>query len=200
MTPAGRGARFAFARKVSAKATVSVFQQSAGRTITGERLVARFANRATSFTWNGRATRRGRRVADGFYLVRYAIGRGAGADVRRVVLERRRGRFIKRADFHRRATCDALPSFKLERPVFGGRTNRALNVSFRLADPARATVTVLRGAKVVKRFGPTQRRAGVTQRVRLGAKGLPRGNYRVRISLTVAGGKALTLTLTTRRL
>lgn len=200
VTPAGSGARFAFTRKVSAKASVSVFQQSAGRTITGERLVARFTNKAASITWNGRATQRGRRLADGFYFVRYTIGRGSEADVRRVVLERRRGRFVKRADFYRRATCDALPSFKLERPVFGGRTDRALNVSFRLADPARVTVTVLRGTEVIKRFGPTARRGGVTQRLRLGAKGLARGDYRLRISLPVAGGKTLISTLVTRRL
>ena len=200
VTPAGRGARFAFTRKVRAKATVSVFQQSAGRTITGERLVARFTNRAASFTWNGRATQRGRRLTDGVYFVRYTIGRGAEADVRRMVLERRGGRFVKRADFHRRATCDALPSFKLERPVFGGRTDRPLAISFRLANPARVTVTVLRGAKVGKRFGPAQHRAGVTQHLRLGAKGLSRGDYRVRISFPVAGGKPLTLTLVSRRL
>ena len=200
VTPAGRGARFAFTRKVRAKAIVSVFQQSAGRTITGERLVARFTNRAASFTWNGRATQRGRRLTDGLYFVRYTIGREAEADVRRVVLERRGGRFVKRADFHRRATCDALPSFKLERPVFGGRTERALAISFRLANPARVTVTVLRGTKVVKRFGPTQRRAGVTQRLRLRAKGLARGDYRVRISIPVAGGGTLTSTLVGRRL
>ncbi len=200
VAPKGGGARFSFTRTIAGKATVSVFQQSSGRAITGERLVARFTNRTGAFTWNGRVNRRARRMADGFYVVRYTIGSGTGTDVRRVVLERRGGRFVKRADFDRRATCDALASFKLERPVFGGRTNRALNVSFRLAEAARATVTVLRGSKVVKRFGPTQRRADVTHRLRLGANGLPRGNYQVRISVPRAGGKPLTATLTARRL
>ncbi len=199
-TPTGRGARFAFTRKISAKATISVFQQSSGRRITGERLVARFTGKTGAFTWNGRATQRKRTVADGYYFARYEIGSGAAKDTRRVVLERRGGRFVKRADFYRRATCDALPSFKLERPVFGGRTNRALNVSFRLANPARVTVTVLKGTKVVKRFGPTQRRTGVTHRLRLDAKGLARGDYTVRISVPGSAGTPLTATLTARRL
>ena len=199
VTPIGRGARLAFTRNVRAAATISVFQQSAGRTITGERLVARFAGRTRSFTWNGRATRPGRRVVDGFYFVRFTIGGGASADVRRVVLERRNGRFVRRADFFRRATCDALPRFKLERPVFGGRTNRPLNVSFRLARAARVTVTVLRGTRVVKRFGPTRRGAGVTHRLRLPVTTrLARGNYSVRISLP--DGTPRTATLVARRL
>ena len=139
-------------------------------------------------------------MADGFYVVRYTVAGPRSTDVRRAVLERRKGRFVRRADYYRRATCDALPSFKTERPVFGGPTDRSLNVSFRLADPARVTVTVLRGTRVVKRFGPTQRRAGVTHRLRLGAKGLARGNYTVRISVPRAGTKALTAKLVTRRL
>ena len=198
--PVGRSVRFAFSRKIRAKATISVFQQSSGRSITGERLVARFVGKARSFTWNGKATRSKRVVADGFYFARYTIGSGKTKDIRRVVLMRRNGRFVKRSDFYRRATCDALPSFKLERPVFGGRTNRPLNVSFRLAKAARVTVTVLRGGRTIKRFGPTARRANVTQRLRLGSDKLARGNYTVRIAVPVSGGKTLTTALVGRRL
>ncbi|HWT91535.1 MAG TPA: M14 family zinc carboxypeptidase [Solirubrobacteraceae bacterium] len=196
----GRGVTLSLARKVSAAATVSVFQQSAGRQITGERLVARFANRTGTFTWNGRATQKGRTVTDGFYFVRFSVPVGGGqSDVRRVALQRTGGRFVVRPTFYRRATCDALESFKLERPVFGGPTNRALNVSFRLASPARVTVTVLKGTRTIRTLGPTNRRAGVTHRLRLDATGLARGEYRVRLS-AVVGGKTLTSVLTARRL
>jgi len=41
--PAGRGLRFAFARRVARPVTIDVFRVSAGRRVTGERLVARFA-------------------------------------------------------------------------------------------------------------------------------------------------------------
>jgi hypothetical protein len=196
----GRGVTLSLARKVSAAATVSVFQQSAGRTITGERLVARFANRTGTFTWDGKATQKGRTVRDGFYFVRFSVPVAGGqSDVRRIALQRTGGRFVVRPSFYRRATCDALESFKLERPVFGGPTNRALNVAFRLASPARVTVTVLRGSETIRKLGPTDRRAGVTHRLRLDATGLPRGTYRVRLT-AVVGGKTLTSTLATRRL
>lgn len=196
----GRGVRFAFARNVPQKATVSVFQQSAGRTITGERLVARFAGRAASFTWNGKANRGTRALGDGFYLVRYEVGSGKARDTRRIVLERRKGTFAARADSYRRASCDALPSFKLERPVFGGAKNAALKASFTLRNSAKVTLTVLRGKKVVKTFGPTTRPSKQTQRVTLPAKGLARGTYTVRISVPVTVGPPLVSTLTARRL
>jgi hypothetical protein len=116
-----------------------------------------------------------------------------------VTLRRSRGRFVKRPDFYRRATCDRLPSFKVERPVFGGRTNRPLNISFRVAQTARVRIQVLRGNRVVARRGPSTRRAGVTHRLRVDPKRLRRGEYRIRI--TVEGGaRPLTAVLVARRL
>ncbi len=195
-----RGVRFAFARNVKDTATVSVFQQSAGRTVTGERLVARFTKKGTSFSWSGKPNRGSRKLADGFYFVRYEVGAGSSRDVRRIVLERRKGKFVRRADFYRRASCDALPSFKLERPVFGGAKSTALKASFTLRNAARVTVTVLKGKKVVKTFGPITRPSKKTQRVSLPAKGLARGTYTVRISVPVTVGPPVTSTLTARRL
>ena len=196
----GRRVQVLLARKIKAKAQVSIFQQSVGRKITGERLVARFSNRTKSFTWNGKANRKGRTVRNGYFIVRFSVGAGAKRDVRRLVLERRKGRFVRRASYFRRGTCDVLPRFKVERPVFGGATNRPLNVSFRLASAAKVTVIVSRGRKVLKRFGPTQRRASVTQRLRLGAKGLGKGDYRISISVPRKGQKPLVTSLTARRL
>ena len=119
---AGRSARLAFALRAGSKpADVDVFQTSRGRRVIPERLVARFGGRAGSVEWNGRANRRGRRVTDGYYFVRFR-SRSAGGelDARRVTLRRANGRFSVRPAFYRRATCDLVRSFKLQRPVFGG--------------------------------------------------------------------------------
>ena len=191
----GRGARLAFTRRADAPVTVDVFQQSIGRRVIGERLVARFSNRRRGFTWNGRANRRGQRVRDGYLLVRYTMRNGATREVRRVVARRTRGRFAQRPAHERREGCSTFEAFKLERPVFGGRTNRALGISFRVAKDMRVSVQVLRGSRVVRRFTATTRRAGVTHRLRLAAEGLRRGEYRVRIT-----GAGTTIALTARRL
>jgi hypothetical protein len=67
--------------------------------------------------------------------------------------------------------------------VFGGTGGKALRVSVRLAAPRPVTVTVRRGAHVVKRSHAT--------RFTLRPRGLKRGDYRV----TLAGE-----TLTARKL
>lgn len=199
--PAGAGRlRIGFTRTASAPVTVDVFQQSAGRRVTGERLVARFARRARGFTWNGRANRRGRRVVDGVYFVRVRVARpGGGTDVRRVVLSRSRGRFSLRAGFFRADGCDLVRTFKLTRPVFGGPADRAVGVSYRLAAAARVTVEVLRRGRVVRRLAARTDRAGRTYRLRFAAEGRARGEYTFRITAR-AGGRTVRAQLVSRRL
>ncbi len=197
-----RGGRVSlgFTRAVQQPVTVDVFQQSVGRRVVGERLVARFSNRSSGLTWNGRANRPGRRVTDGYYFVRYRIAQPGGeTDVRRITLRRVNGRFSARPDFYRRATCDLLRSYKLERPVFGGRSNRDLGISYRLAEAARVEVTVTRGSRTVRRFAASQRQAGRTFRLRLDSEGLARGDYRVTL-VARRGGRTVRSVLTTRRL
>ena len=92
-----------------------------------------------------------------------------------------------------------LRTFKLERPVFGGRRNRALGITFRVDREARVFAEVLRGRRVVRRFVPTTRRAGVTHRLRLASEGIGRGDVRVRLTVT-AGRSRVVATLTSRRL
>jgi hypothetical protein len=197
----GRRVQLAFARKVDRPVQVDVFQQSVGRRVVGERLVARFTGRSRSFTWAGTANRAGRKVTDGYYLVRYRIATPEGqADVRRMVLRRVNGRFTKRPASYRRAGCDLLTSFKLGRPVFGGRSNRALTAAYRLTRQARVTVAVRRGSRVVKTFAASTRRQGVTHRLRVNAERLPAGDYTVQIVATPRSGRPVTATLTTRRL
>jgi hypothetical protein len=100
-----RGLRIAFARKVRNPVTVEIFQTSVGRRTIRARRVARFTNRARSFNWSGRGTR-GRRLRDGRYDVRLRIVDAARrADVRRVRVERKRGRFTRRGAVQRITRC-----------------------------------------------------------------------------------------------
>ncbi|CAA9471177.1 MAG: hypothetical protein AVDCRST_MAG30-119 [uncultured Solirubrobacteraceae bacterium] len=193
----GRGGlRFAFARRTRSPVTVDVFQSSVGSRILGNRRVARFTRRTRPFRWTGR-----RGLRDGFYFARLSVRGASGrTDTRRVALERRNGRFVKRPSFYRRASCDAVSSFKLEAPVFGGRTNRAMGVSYRLSAAGRVTVELLRGRRVVRTLSrASTRSARRTFRLRVGAEGLRRGDHRVRLRVT-SGGRTTTTALTARRL
>jgi photosystem II stability/assembly factor-like uncharacterized protein len=200
-TPRGRRLGVSFTRSIHRPVTVDVFQHSVGRRVVGERLVARYANRSRSFVWNGRANRRHRRVADGFYSVRMTMNLPSGAkDVMRLALERRGGRWARRPAFQRRDdSCATLSSFKLERPVFGGTGLRKLSISYRLNAPARVSVEVRRGTRLARRFATSDAKAKTIHRLPLAAKGRPRGVYSVRI--TVTRGKERTVaTLAARRL
>ncbi len=198
--PRGRGARLGFSRTVKQPVTVDVFQHTAGRRVLGERLVARFADRSSSVAWNGRANRRGRRVGDGLYSVRYTMRLPGGRrDVRRIALRRARGRFSVSRPFARRDRCVLLRSYKLERPGFGGRTNRSVGVSYRLGEASRVTVRVLRGTRAVKTFPAREVRAGVLVRLRFDAERRPRGDFRFEIDVRAADGAQTTATLVARR-
>ena len=66
--------------------------------------------------------------------------------------------------------------------------------------PARVTVTVLRGRRVVRRFAATDRSAAITHRLRLEAERLlARGVYAVRIHVT-GGDERISTRLTVRRI
>jgi hypothetical protein len=128
------------------------------------------------------------------------VATSKGVDTRRVALRRVNGRWSRRPDFYRSSTCDLVRMFKAERPVFGGRTNRALQLAFQASSAARAQVTVLRGSKVVKRFAAQNVRARRTVRKRLDATSLARGTYRVQLRLTRPGARAVTSVLSVQRL
>ena len=125
---------------------------------------------------------------------------GGKTDDRRFALRRAKGKLAKRPDYYGKATCNVLSAFKLERPAFGGRTNRPLNIAFRLRRSARSAVTVYRGKKVVSKLGTKSRKRNVTYRVKLGAKNLKVGDYRVQLTITEKGKKALRTSLTSRRI
>jgi hypothetical protein len=192
--PRGRRVRFAFDRRVAGRATVEVFQASVGLRVVGNRRIARFTGRRRSFTWSGR------RARDGILFARFRVRVAKGvSDVRRTTLRRSNGRFRLGRSFYRRRGCGLLTEFKLGSPVFGGAGNRAARVAFRLASPARVTVRVLRGGRVVRTFKARRRPAHRTVRLRVASRPLVRGAYRVRISAR-RGGRTVTSTLSARRL
>lgn len=179
----GRGLRLSFVRRARRPVRVDVFRSSNGRRIAGPRLVARFGRRARPFTWSGRSARGRGAVVDGYYYVRYVLrdGRG-GVDIRRITLERRRGRFLARRPFYALASCNLVTIYRLSRPVFGGLGARPLTIAYRLNQDARVAVQVTRGRRTVRRFAARSRRAGATHRLRLRATGLRRGAYTVRLT------------------
>jgi hypothetical protein len=181
--PAGRGLRLSFSRRVARPVRIDVFQTAVGRRVIGQRLVARFARRTGAVRWNGRRLRGRPAPRDGVLFVRFSMRDERGRpDARRVALIRRNGRFALRRDFYRRTSCATLTSFKLERPAFGGRANRALGIAFRLAREGRVTVEVRRGGRLVRRFPARTRAARVTHRLRLPSERLRRGTYEVRLT------------------
>ena len=192
------GVRFAFERGQGGSVSVDLFQQSQGRRVLGERLVRRFGLHAASFTWNGRVG--GRRVPDGVYFVRFSErlsgGRTAG---RRLAFSLAHGRLRVRPAFYGREGCSTLRFFKLERPVFGGVTHRPLSIAYRLNQPGTVTVKVTRGTRTVLSSPAASRQAGRTYRLRLPAGRLPRGDYRVTVTVARAG-TSTTSTLTSRLL
>ena len=191
-----RGSGVTFGFSSSRPVTIDVFRQSKGRSVLGERLVKRFPGVRAARRWNGR-DRRGRRLGDGYYVARFRSGR----DVQRIPMVRRRGRFSRLPAYDGRESCGFIRSFKLERPVFGGRTNRALNFAMRFAQTTRATVTIRRGNRVVRRVPARTYAAGRLHRVRLTVKRstFPRGRYRVTVTAQ-ENGRSVSRTLTTQRI
>jgi hypothetical protein len=134
----------------------------------GKRRVARLRGRGGHATWTGRGGRR-----NGFYVLRV---RKAG-DTRRLAV-RRRGRRLRRLhDFERRARCATVRSLALGGPAFGGGRRGGLHIAYRLAAPARVTLTIRRGKHVVRVL---HRRSARSGRARVAATRLRRrGTYRV---------------------
>jgi hypothetical protein len=188
VTPRRRGLRFTVSRRVKKPFTVDVLRDSRGRRVLGDHRVARFAGRTGSFAWTGRGAR------TGYYTVRLRLG----GDTRRFALVRRHGRFHRRPAFATAAGCTLIRSAKLSSPAWGGTTGVRLGTAVRLVRKGSVTVTIRRGAKLVKRS--RIRQAGTrTRHVLLRAGHLRRGDYRVTI---VARAASLTqrVVLTSRKL
>jgi hypothetical protein len=82
-----------------------------------------------------------------------------------------------------------LSSFKLNRPVFGGRKLNRLVVRYRLREPGRAIVSLYRGKKRIKRLSSGNRRPNRTYRINVSPRRLRRGaTYTVRVFVRSADG------------
>ncbi|HEX2085400.1 MAG TPA: hypothetical protein VHF89_06940, partial [Solirubrobacteraceae bacterium] len=102
---------------------------------------------------------------------------------------------------YRKESCSLLTSYKLLRPVFGGRDGRAVAASYRLTRRARASLTIMRGNRVIRRGRMRLRRADITYREKLSSRGLRRGDYRFILRVRPTGGRrAVRAVLTSRRI
>lgn len=174
-TPSGRGARLRFARTGPGTVDIDVFQVSRGRTVTRYTMVGHWVNRSRAVAW------RPRRLSDGFYVVRYRL-RGSVPDARRVVLERRGGRFFTRPAIGLRPRCGVVRRFEVNKPVFGGRTGASLRLRLTLNRRARVTVDLLRGSRVVRRVARRSLARNRAEKFVVGASGLRPGRYTVRVT------------------
>ena len=190
--PRGSGLRIAFTPR--RRATIDIFRVSAGRRVLGNRRVALFRSRRRGVTWDGSGA-----GGDGLFIVRLRAKALRGTDTRRIAVVRRNGRFRVLPPYYRRKSCGLLTSFKLERPAFGGPRNRALGIAFRTSQRARVSVRVHRAGKTVRRYRAARRAGRMTHRLRLASEGMPRGAYRVTITVR-AGGRRVRATLVANRL
>jgi hypothetical protein len=193
VAPKGRGLAFSWSHRGRGAVTVDLFRQTKGRRILGERRTRAFGARTKGFQFKGR-------VPGGIYFARLRVKTDSGAtDARRVALLRRGGRWRLRAPFDSRTTCGLVDSFKLTRPVFGGRGNAALFASFRLGDGAKVTIELRRGARLVRTIGQRAYAPNRTHRVRFPRFKGARGDYKVVLSAS-RPGRTQSITLTARKL
>ena len=198
VTPRGRGARIAFARRRNTPVNVDVFQQSRGERIMGNRRVASFRGRTRSFTWRGRGTR-GKRLPAGRYAVRFRVPRGAGRlDIRHVALLRKRSRFRRRPAFSATGSCGLLNVYRLSGSTFSANKRR-LAALFRVRRRSTVSVVVRRGGRVVRRLRARTFAPGRPFKLPIRSAGLRRGDYRVTVTAR-SGSERVSRTLVSRRL
>lgn len=173
----GRGLRLSFRRGSARPVRVDVYALTRGRQLVRNRLVVSFRRRNRPFVWSGRV--RGRPVRTGFYELRFRSGR----EVRRVAVQRRRGRFVGLPGFQRGPTCDGLSAFRLSGPVFGGESRLPLGIVYRLSQPGRVGIVVRRGRRTIERLRPRSRQPGETYRLRIRSR--VRGSVRVTLTARV---------------
>jgi len=194
--PAGKGLKFAFTPAGGAsKVKIDVLRAGTGRKAAAPKRVARFTV-TKSFSWNGKL-RKGRPAA-GTYFVRVSAQLPDNRiDRRAFALTRTGSRFRLRKPFETRAGCGLISAFRLGSPAFGGK--RALDIGFATTQAGTAVVSVYRGRTLVKRVRRTIAQANRLELVKVVAKKLRRGEYRVVLKVS-AGGATRTASLYARRL
>jgi LVIVD repeat-containing protein len=195
---AGAGLKFSPSLRAKRGFSVEVFQQSSGRTVLKDRLVAKFSGKKRAFTWNGRSKRG--RLRDGSYYARFTMRLADGTkDVRIVALRRAGGRFRTAPAFAQKTGCGLFTKYTLSSAVFGGRKKVPLRFTYKLAhDVDGVTVTVTRGGKVIKRFVGAGSSAKAYS-FSVAASAVPKDAV-VKVRATVKNGPGRGATLTAKRL
>jgi hypothetical protein len=186
VAPKGKKVAFKVSLRQKRGFNVDVFQQSQGKKVVDNRLVARFKNKKKSFTWNGKDIK-GRKLSAGNYFVRFSMKTSSGVtDNRRATLALTGSKFKKAPDFYQRIDCGAFQSLKLSSSAFGGRTKAPLGIAYKLAIQVQdVKIDVKVGAKTVKTFT---------------GGGEPNKTFRFKVpAAAVTAGKTATVVVTANR-
>ena len=174
--------------------TVDLYRVTKGRHVYPDHRVAHFPKRTKDFTFAAK----GKRYGDGIYFARFTLKAKRINDVRRVALVRRKGVFHARPAFYAQSRCVLLRSAKLHHAAWGGSNRIALGVYFSLRKAGAATVTIRKGAKVVRKQAYPKART-TAHRLSLASGKLARGDYRVTIAAR-SGKTRETVTLTAKKI
>ena len=190
----GGGVRLGFKRSGQPPGARRRVPGLAGRAgSSSERLVARFRRPQAGGPLERAGEPARQPVTDGYYFARFRMAqRQAQGDPPRHA-RRRNGRFTRRPDFYRRATCDLLPSYKLERPVFGGARRTPLRIAFQVATRLRARRSPSCAARRPSSASRRARRRQAHAPARSPRASCARGDYRVRIIVGRGAGRVATL-------
>ena len=162
---AGKGLRFDFERAGTSPVKVNIYRQSNGRKALSAKKVASFEV-TESFTWNGKPKKGKLRKGD-YYAQMSVVSPSGQIDMRNFTLRRTGSKFKTGKPFTKTDSCDLLSLYRLGGPVFGGRT--PLRIAFVLTQPAKVTVTLLKGKKKVKRIKRNVKSANRAQRINIKA-------------------------------
>ena len=144
---------------------------------------------------------RRRTAPRGVYFLRVTTTTPQGdREVRRIPVNRVRGRWVLRRAFQRQPSCALLSTAALGSPVFDGR--RPISLRYSVTQPARVTISVYRGLRSKKPVRRVVRNAAANKVLRVRFRGkrvARRGEYRVVVSAK-RGDEVVRTTLNARRL
>lgn len=137
---------------------------------------------------------RGRRSGD--LVVVFSRDVPSGTHTRRIALQLRGGVLRRGPRFAAAPSCASVRDVRLAAPRLGSAGS---TLRWKVDRAARVRVVVLRGSRVVRRYGTRRTVGDRTESLRIRGRGLPSGPLRVRVTATLTSGRDVTRTLTTRR-
>jgi PKD repeat protein len=192
--PKGKGLSFDFQATAPKPVRFTLFRASNGRKAMSAKKVATFS-KTKSFTWKGKKLAKG-----DYYVQAQALTPSNQKDTRTFAFTRKGSKFKRGKAFTRTDSCELVSLFRLGSPVFSKK--KPLRIAFALTQPAKVTVTLLKGRKAVKRITKNVTAANRAQRINVKGKALKklkRGAYSVRLSAT-SGSGSQTATLFAKKL